>query len=132
MGLPYILALLICVGGSSNVATLEGSKTNKASIQGLGDAAVGTAMSNDKLSLPIMADLIPRGDGSYILRPRAPAQLGQWIDPMSAAKILGVSRSSVYRLCYEGKLVSRHIRRRLQVRVDSLLAYAREAEDMSD
>lgn len=51
------------------------------------------------LRLPVLADLIPRGDGSYILRPLAlaPEDLDTWLSVKQAASILRVSARTVTR-----------------------------------
>lgn len=64
-----------------------------------------------QLTLPILADLTPRGDGTFVLRPRMHGTVDQWVSPKDAAVILGFTgpegRSSVYRLIAEGMLTAR-------------------------
>jgi hypothetical protein len=52
-----------------------------------------------QLTLPILADLTPRGDGTFVLKPRVTQASGEtWIDASEAATILGVSVKTIYRL----------------------------------
>ena len=48
--------------------------------------------------LPLLADLISRGDGTFILRPRLPdSDLDTWITVKDAARILGdIDRRTIY------------------------------------
>lgn len=66
---------------------------------------------SQQLTLPILADLTPLGDGRYVLRPRISGTVDQWITPKDAAIILGFSgpegRSSIYRLIEQGMLTAR-------------------------
>jgi len=62
------------------------------------------------IQLPILADLLPRGDGTFILKPRVPSSdLDAWLRPKEVAKMLGVSLTEVYGLldASEPFLVSR-------------------------
>ena len=69
------------------------------------------AEKSGSIQLPIMADFLPRGDGSFILRPRlVESDLDTWISPKDAAKILGVSSRTIYDLVTVDApyLVARH------------------------
>jgi hypothetical protein len=51
------------------------------------------------LVLPILAELTPCQDGTYILRPRvSDANIDSWIAPKRAAKLIGIRGRSIYRL----------------------------------
>jgi hypothetical protein len=62
------------------------------------------------IQLPILADLLPRGDGTFILKPHVPASaLDDWIPVKAAAKLIGISLTEIYSLldASEPYLVSR-------------------------
>jgi len=89
-----------------------------------------TSSTERQLTLPILADLMPRGDGSYVLRPRLPAAGETWLTTRQAAAILGVSIASIYRLADEGRI--RHRRTRPGKReydLGSVTQFAAQAED---
>lgn len=81
------------------------------------------------IQLPCLADLLPRGDGTFILRPRvADFDLDTWISPKDAARIIGVGRQGVYQLCTEEApyLVARHpALRKIQISLKSVQALRR-------
>jgi hypothetical protein len=82
------------------------------------------------LSLPIIADLAPRGDGTFILKPRVIelADEDTWISPKDAARVVGVSLTEVYGLldAAEPFLVSRRPARwKILVSLKSALAFRR-------
>ena len=48
------------------------------------------AKKKEHLVIPLLAELIPRGDGTFILKPRVPdGELDTWITVREAAQILG-------------------------------------------
>lgn len=57
--------------------------------------------SAGQLSFTFAASVIPRGDGSYIVQPAKPVQQ---LTVAQAARVLGVSPSTVYRLKDSGLL----------------------------
>jgi hypothetical protein len=62
------------------------------------------------IQLPILADLLARGDGTFILKPHLPASdLDTWIPVKAASKLIGVSVTEMYGLLdtSEPYLVSR-------------------------
>ena len=62
------------------------------------------------ITLPGMMDLLPRGDGSYVLKPRVdPLGAGAWVSVREAARIMGVHRQTVYRLLDAGALDARRV-----------------------
>ena len=88
-----------------------------------------------QLSLPMLGELTPRGDGSYVLRPRIPDGAGEtWLSPKDAARLLGFTgsdpRSSVYRLCNEGRLRHRRPSRgKIQVSLTSIKEHLEACEE---
>lgn len=84
-----------------------------------------------QLELPILAQLMPRGDGSYILRPKLPDSSGEtWMTARAAARILQVSPKTIYRLADAGHIRSRkpspHL---IQIELASLNDYKRRIEE---
>jgi len=82
------------------------------------------------MSLPLIADLQPRGDGTFILKPRVIelADEDTWISPKDAARILGLRPRAVYDLCTRDEpfLVTRHpLARKIMVSLKSVLAFRR-------
>lgn len=59
----------------------------------------------EQFELPIMAALVPKGDGSYTLRPKLPDTHGEtWIRTKEARRISGQSDSTLYRWAEVGLL----------------------------
>lgn len=71
-----------------------------------------TPKSPPAMSLPLIADLTPRGDGTFILKPRVieTADCDTWISPKDAARLLGIAKRTVYDLISSESpyLVARH------------------------
>ena len=81
--------------------------------------------------LPVLAELIPRGDGTFILKPKVPDQeLDTWITVRQAAEVIGhVGRKAVYRLL-DGYLVYRRpLRKKILVSLKSAHAYREATQD---
>jgi excisionase family DNA binding protein len=77
------------------------------------------------LRLPVLAELIARGDGTYVLKPRVPeTELETWLTVPEAAQVIGhVGRKTIYRWLEEGYLVYRRVlRSRLLVSLESARA----------
>lgn len=76
-----------------------------------------------------MADLLPRGDGTFILKPRVvESDLDTWLSPKDASKIIGTGRQGVYDLCASESpyLVARHpAKRKLLISLKSCQALRR-------
>lgn len=71
--------------------------------------------------------VIPQGDGSVILKPGKPTSE---VSPKVAAQMLGVSKSSVYELIQEGKLVYRRpLKKKILITTASIDAYRTETGD---
>ena len=89
--------------------------------------------SKDQLTFPILADLQPRGDGTYTLKPRVmDSDLDTWVSPKEAAKILGIKPRSIYYLLdeFEPFLVSqRPLSRKIIVSIKSIQSYKRATAD---
>jgi len=68
-------------------------------------------MSADQtIILPLIGDMLPRGDGTYVLRPRIPDQHGEvWVTIRDAARLMGVHVMTVYRLIDAGHLQVRRV-----------------------
>jgi hypothetical protein len=82
------------------------------------------------MSLPLIADLTPRGDGTFTLRPRVIelADEDTWVAPKDAARVIGVSLTELYSLldAAEPFLVSRRPARwKILVSLKSALAFRR-------
>ena len=71
--------------------------------------------------LPVLAELTPRGDGSFILKPKVPDDAGHsWLPVADSARFLEVRRSAIYPwlgqlLVYRRPLIAKYL-----IRLDSL------------
>ena len=77
------------------------------------------------LAFPLLADLTPRGDGTFVLRPRLPeSDLDSWVTPRRASELLGLAnRTTIYDLLdpYEPFLVhKRPLRKRILISPKSI------------
>jgi hypothetical protein len=83
--------------------------------------------------LPILAELLPRGDGTYILKPRkAPSTLDTWITPKRAAEIIGIEWRSVYRLMNATRpllVYRRPLKAKFLISLKSVLAFVEATND---
>ena len=67
-------------------------------------------MTTTPITLPGLMDLLPRGDGTYVLKPRVdPIGAGAWVSVREAARLIGVHRQTVYRLLDAGQLDARRV-----------------------
>jgi excisionase family DNA binding protein len=83
------------------------------------------------IQLPGMMDLLPRGDGSYVLKPRVdPQGAGAWVSVREAARVMGVHRQTVYRLLDAGQLEARRIS--AHTTMISLASISKHIERQSD
>jgi hypothetical protein len=73
--------------------------------------------------LPLLADLIGRGDGTYILKPRLPdGDLDTWITVAEAARILGdIDRRTIYYWLGEFLVYCRPLPRKPKISLKSVL-----------
>ena len=79
------------------------------------------------MNVIFIAQSVPQGDGSYIVRPGKPISE---LTPNQAAVALGLSRSSVYRRLMEGRLKARRPGpRKILISADSVEEWRKETED---
>lgn len=58
-----------------------------------------TATTTAAIIMPILAELVSRGDGTYLLKPQVvPSGLDTWISPSRASQIIGIEGRSIYKL----------------------------------
>jgi hypothetical protein len=76
-----------------------------------------------------MADVTPRSDGTFVLKPHVPdSTCDTWIDVQDAAKLIGVGTEEIYNLVKpkEPYLVSRRpLERKIVISLKSVLEYRR-------
>ena len=84
------------------------------------------------IQLPVLAELIGRGDGSYILKPKAPDRdLDTWISLRQAAELIGnVHNKSLYPLLGEYLVYKRPLPGRVVVSLRSVLALKQATDDV--
>lgn len=83
-------------------------------------------MNNDQIFLVTSAELMPRGDGTYILKPHKPEQ---WLWTHEAARLYRVSPDTIVRWWRLGHIVGRKAGpRRIQIEAASLVAYCSKTE----
>lgn len=86
-----------------------------------------------KLELPILAELICRGDGSYVIRPKQlpSGDLDTWIDVKQTAKVLGstIRPQGIYALLGEFLVYRRPLKKRVEVSLRSAVALRDAAND---
>ena len=81
--------------------------------------------------LPLLADLIGRGDGTFILKPRLPeGDFDTWITVGEAAKILGgLDRRTIHYWLGEYLVYCRPMPRKFKVSLKSVLALKQATQD---
>ena len=83
--------------------------------------------------LPIMVELLPRGDGTYLLKPKPmEADMEAWVSARRASEIIGLKRRSVYRLLDPARPLLVHKRpakKRTLVSLRSIQAYLQATSD---
>jgi hypothetical protein len=87
--------------------------------------------SLQRIMLPILAELIARGDGTFVLKPRVPdSDLDTWISVKEAVRVIGsIERRTGYRLL-DGYLVYRRVsKRKIVVSLRSAMAYKHATQD---
>lgn len=91
------------------------------------------AEKGGQLSLPMMMEFIPRGDGSFIAKPKPVASSGEtWVSVKKAREIIGggISRSSVELLGVKGMIVTRRpTPQRVEMLLSSIEAYKEQIRD---
>jgi hypothetical protein len=81
--------------------------------------------------VPVLAELISRGDGTFVLRPRVPAQdLDTWVTIQQAGEVLGsINAKSIYPLLGEYLVYRKPLRRKILVSLKSALALKQATQD---
>ena len=84
-----------------------------------------------KRLVPLLGELIPRGDGTFIWRPRwFDSDLDTWITVGEAAKIVGpVKPRVVYKFLWEFLVYRRPLPRKVVVSLKSALAFKQATQD---
>ena len=83
------------------------------------------------VQFPVLAELIGRGDGTFVLRPKVPDQdLDTWITVRQAAEILGnLNPKTIYPLLGEYLVYRRPLPNRIVVSLKSVLALKQATQD---
>lgn len=81
--------------------------------------------------VPMMAQLLPRGDGTFTLKPRLPDAHGEsWIPTREAKRISGQSDSTLYRWSEAGLIQARRpTATKWEFELRSLLAHMEAIKD---
>src|SRR5258706_6522503 len=81
--------------------------------------------------LPVLAELISRGDGTFILKPRVFEEDGDtWLTPQQAGEVLGqLNTKSVYRLLGEFLVFRRPLPHKILISLRSVLALKQATGD---
>jgi hypothetical protein len=81
--------------------------------------------------LPVLAELVSRGDGSFILKPRVLDEDGDtWLTPRQAGEVLGQLKSkSIYKLLGEYLVFRRPLRHKILISLRSVLALKQATGD---
>lgn len=81
--------------------------------------------------LPVLAELVSRGDGTYILKPRVLEEDGDtWLTPRQAGEVLGQLKSkSVYKLLGEFLVFRRPLPHKILISLRSVLALKQATGD---
>jgi hypothetical protein len=83
------------------------------------------------MHLPVLAELVGRGDGTFILKPKVPDQdLDTWLTVKQAAQILGsMNPKTLYPLLGDYLVYRRPLPNRIAVSLKSLLAFKQATQD---
>lgn len=89
------------------------------------------SLSPQPALVPVLAELISRGDGTFVLRPRVPAQdLDTWVTIQEAGLVIGsIHPKSVYSLLGEYLVYRKPLRRKILVSLKSALALKQATQD---
>ena len=81
--------------------------------------------------LPLLGELIPRGDGTFILRPKVTeADLDTWLTIRQAGEILGhIKTKTIYSLLGEYLVFRRPLRHKTLISLRSALALKQATQD---
>jgi len=85
----------------------------------------------ESVNLPVLAELIGRGDGTFILRPKVPDQdLDTWVTLSQAARIIGnVGPRNLYPFLGQYLVYRRPLPRRVVVSLRSAMALKQATQD---
>ena len=94
-------------------------------------AAGSGAASPSRIQVPVLAELISRGDGSFVMKPTLPeSELDSWITVAEAARVIGnVRPRTVYGLLGRYLVYRRPLRRKTVVSLRSTLAFKQATQD---
>jgi len=80
--------------------------------------------------IPCLADLIHRGDGTWLLKPTLPTgDSDAWITPQQAARLLGISKGKVYVILEDFLVYRRPLPRRIIISLLSVKALRKASLD---
>jgi hypothetical protein len=81
--------------------------------------------------IPLLAELISRGDGTFVLKPKVPAQdLDTWVTIPQAGEVIGcVNAKTVYGLLGEYLVYRKPLRRKILVSLKSAMALKQATQD---
>lgn len=87
--------------------------------------------SGAAVKLPLLGTFVSRGDGSYVLRPQIPGELGDtWLTMREAAKAIGnISPKSLYVMLGDLLVFRRPLPRKTLVSLRSALEYRQASHD---
>ena len=87
------------------------------------------------ITLPILAQLTARGDGTYVIRPTVfESDTDTWITPVQTARILGLNKMAVYKLCditAPFLATKRPLPRRILVSLKSVTLFREATKDLN-
>lgn len=121
-----------CRGNGCDSAKTSVVPTWRASPQRRSDPAALESQSDGRVvQVPVLAELIGRGDGTYILRPKLPDRdLDTWITVKQAAQILGnLNPKSLYSLLGEYLVYRRPLPNKVVVSLRSVVAFKEATQD---
>lgn len=83
------------------------------------------------VKMPVLGTFVSRGDGSFVLKPQLPDELGDtWLTMREAAKAIGnISPKSLYLLLGEFLVYRRPLPRKTLVSLRSVLEYRQASHD---
>ena len=81
--------------------------------------------------IPLLAELISRGDGTFVLKPKVPEQdLDTWVTIQQAGEVIGcVNAKTVYGLLGEYLVYRKPLRRKILVSLKSAMALKQATQD---
>jgi hypothetical protein len=83
--------------------------------------------------IPILAELLPKGDGTFVLQPKViDSDMDTWLPAPRAGQIIGLRGRSIYRLITRTKpllVYKRPLKNKLLVSLKSVKAYIQATND---